>query len=665
MEASFCDHCGSNEGDAGGGAFKFCSGCREARYCSVACQKTHWKAGHKVKCRGNAGAAAPAPPTAVAAPPASTSGGGGAGGKVVNVGGGAGGKVVNVGGLLACAEATKALGTAAFQARRFGEAAALYEKALTQLPDLLAGAAAVDAGAHQRLRLACLLNASLCHLQHVPAAPALAAAHATAALALEPDSAKALLRRGRAQLALGELNRARRDLLRAQGATGGAGADRSVAGALAELAQLEAAAAREHSSCCPICLESPLVDPLSMACGHAFCAGCVAGMRAHGISNTLLCPVCRGPLPEPRRLEVAWKQMLVQVGAWSMARQLQNSPYIHELPPRVKKALRDAVELLRMSIALEPGNSEAYYSLGYAQRTLGDTDSAFGAFQRSIELEPQRDSGAHLAMGMIHRERGNLGGALHHLESATKLCPGDHEVAAAFRELGDTHKLMGEAPAAARAFRKSLAINHDQHQVHLELAALHFYKLGDHASARRAFRDSIKTNPGDSKASKGELTLARVQLGELEAKDGNLRDAKRALRDALDQCPPALHPKFVMAHHNLAQVLMQLGELEDAKRELVALLAVVPGHQASVTMMAQVQAYLRMPAAQQAAAMAADFAPRPPTDACAVCGATHDLLVCSKCKKARYCSREHQKQHWGEGHKKQCKILRDEVVMHA
>jgi hypothetical protein len=46
---------------------------------------------------------------------------------------------------------------------------------------------------------------------------------------------------------------------------------------------------------------------------------------------------------------------------------------------------------------------------------------------------------------------------------------------------------------------------------------------------------------------------------------------------------------------------------------------------------------------------------RPASDGCAVCGnTTGSLKQCSGCGKVRYCSQEHQKQHW-KTHKRVCK----------
>ena len=75
-----CEACGQE------GAPKRCSRCKEARYCSIACQKQHWKQGHRHKCVkaekpsvATAAAVAAAAPRPAAAGGAAQGSGGGAG----------------------------------------------------------------------------------------------------------------------------------------------------------------------------------------------------------------------------------------------------------------------------------------------------------------------------------------------------------------------------------------------------------------------------------------------------------------------------------------------------------------------------------------------------------------------------------------------------------
>ena len=45
-----CAGCGAEQPATGGEEFKKCASCRVPLYCSKACQKAHWKAGHKREC---------------------------------------------------------------------------------------------------------------------------------------------------------------------------------------------------------------------------------------------------------------------------------------------------------------------------------------------------------------------------------------------------------------------------------------------------------------------------------------------------------------------------------------------------------------------------------------------------------------------------------------
>ena len=51
VAASYCAHCGKTASELGAGEkLRKCGGCGVARYCSGACQKSAWSAGHKKEC---------------------------------------------------------------------------------------------------------------------------------------------------------------------------------------------------------------------------------------------------------------------------------------------------------------------------------------------------------------------------------------------------------------------------------------------------------------------------------------------------------------------------------------------------------------------------------------------------------------------------------------
>ena len=51
-----CGMCGASAGSGGGAQLLFCAACRGAAYCGPACQRAHWKAGHKQACRATVAA---------------------------------------------------------------------------------------------------------------------------------------------------------------------------------------------------------------------------------------------------------------------------------------------------------------------------------------------------------------------------------------------------------------------------------------------------------------------------------------------------------------------------------------------------------------------------------------------------------------------------------
>lgn len=72
---------------------------------------------------------------------------------------------------------------------------------------------------------------------------------------------------------------------------------------------------------CSVCLQQVGHDAVQLlrACRHPFCAGCVAGLRAHACGGSLSCPLCRAPFTETDVIDLASVEACTVGGADSSA----------------------------------------------------------------------------------------------------------------------------------------------------------------------------------------------------------------------------------------------------------------------------------------------------------------------------------------------------------
>lgn len=80
-----------------------------------------------------------------------------------------------------------------------------------------------------------------------------------------------------------------------------------------------------------------------------------------------------------------------------------------------------AVPLFQQVVAKDDKNADAFNWLGFALRNQGDTDKAFAAYNRALELDP-RHRGAHEYIGEAYLKVGNLAKAEEHLKRLDSLC---------------------------------------------------------------------------------------------------------------------------------------------------------------------------------------------------------------------------------------------------
>ena len=189
---------------------------------------------------------------------------------------------------------------------------------------------------------------------------------------------------------------------------------------------------------CVICV-GPVVAPVELPCGHAYCGACLGELRAKKVAQA--CPLCRAELPPGldglyelayratkriegmvNRFEVAWaslpvaeqeevdqaEAMLVEAVAQGHA----GAPLLLGFLLQDGRGDLDGAEAVyRAAIAADPGDADAHYSLGALLDVgRGDLDGGEAAYRAAIAADPGHTL-AHYCLGhLLERKEKTEGG---------------------------------------------------------------------------------------------------------------------------------------------------------------------------------------------------------------------------------------------------------------
>jgi tetratricopeptide (TPR) repeat protein len=195
-------------------------------------------------------------------------------------------------------------------------------------------------------------------------------------------------------------------------------------------------------------------------------------------------------------------------------------------------------------------NVDAAYILGQCYIQTKDYPHARQAFAKMFDLAPDSAGSYLLTARMLFRQEFEPVA----LEYAQKAIALDPRLPLAHQLLGEIHLFQSQIPDAVSDFRAELAINPGNAQT--------FYKLADAYSRIQKFDDaekllqrSIWLDP--------TATGPYVLMGKVLEKKGEPELAVRALRHAA-----AMDPNNAITHHLLGQAYRDLGNTEEAEREL-------------------------------------------------------------------------------------------------
>ena len=183
-------------------------------------------------------------------------------------------------------------------------------------------------------------------------------------------------------------------------------------------AAARAAGGRAANEECVVCM-GPVVAPVELPCGHAYCGACLAELRAKGVAQA--CPLCRAELPPGVEglYELAMRSVMRIQGMVTRGEMAWAS-----LPTAEQEEIDEAVAMLREAGA--QGHAGANLSLGILlQNERKDIDGAEAAYRAAIAADPGHAL-AHCNLGvLLENERKDIDGAEAAYRAAIAADPGD------------------------------------------------------------------------------------------------------------------------------------------------------------------------------------------------------------------------------------------------
>ena len=153
---------------------------------------------------------------------------------------------------------------------------------------------------------------------------------------------------------------------------------------------------------------------------------------------------------------------------------------------------RESRERLRRSLesaTLNPADSSAHVNLGLIYQEQGDLDRAAEHFGRALEIDAG-DLDAHYQLGRIARERAQLGAAIAHFDAVVQVDDA-HSNSEIWREIGATYHAATQFDDARMAFERFVARRPSDAEGLYKLA-LTLEALGRRDEARERMQDVIE-----------------------------------------------------------------------------------------------------------------------------------------------------------------------------
>lgn len=152
----------------------------------------------------------------------------------------------------------------------------------------------------------------------------------------------------------------------------------------------------------------------------------------------------------------------------------------------------ESLDLIRRSLAIDPGQAGWHSNLGLVLKTLGRVDEAVAAFREALRLDPNH-ANAHANLGVLLRAQGKMEEAEAAYQTAIRLAPDQPQ---AYHNLGVLLLATARQKDAVRAFCKALTLNSRQIETRTLLANA-YYITGEREKAIELFEEWLRESPGN------------------------------------------------------------------------------------------------------------------------------------------------------------------------
>jgi predicted O-linked N-acetylglucosamine transferase (SPINDLY family) len=227
-----------------------------------------------------------------------------------------------------------------------------------------------------------------------------------------------------------------------------------------------------------------------------------------------------------------------------------------------------AIAPMSRAIENEPGNPTYFLNFGQVLEANRTLDRAITCYRQATKLDPNLES-AHFRLGLALMEIGSPEEAVACFSQALRISPKSHEAASG---LGNALHELGKMEPAVVCYRKAIVLNPAYVEAHNNLGTV-LHKLNRFAEAAASYHQALALRPGSVEAHTN-LGATLRSMGEWEKA---VESCKRAL---------ALKPDHAQAHLNLANAYKDQGLLRDAVANYRQAIALAPAYSLAYTNLA-------------------------------------------------------------------------------